>query len=152
MDHKIRKNKKAYTFYDMYKECPIDVPYDVYKRILDTMCTIITEKVLEGSDGFKMPYGLGFIQVGKYKPKKYDEKSLSVDYKASKEYNKKIYHLNEHSDGYKFRLHWSKVPQTFPDRYKYQLNLVRANKRHLAQLIFNKHDYVDINDIQLYKV
>ena len=102
------------------------------------------------SEGFKMPYGLGMIQVGKYRPKNYDSKSLSVDYKASKEYDKRIYHLNEHSDGYKFRLYWSKIPKTFPDRYRYQLNLVRANKRKLAQLIFNKQDYIDINDIQVY--
>lgn len=66
-----------------------------------------------------MPYGLGFIQVVKYRPKSLTSKSLSVDYKASKEYDKKIYHLNEHSDGYKFRLYWSKLPQTFPDRYRY---------------------------------
>lgn len=104
------------------------------------------------SEGFKMPYGLGFIQIGKYKPKQLTDKSLSVDYKASKEYGKRILHLNEHSDGYKYRLYWSKIPRTFPDRYKYQLSLVRQNKRKLAQLIFNKHDYIDINDIQLYKV
>lgn len=116
------------------------------------MCEVIIKYVLDDSRGFKMPYGLGFIQVGKYRPKKLDDKSLSVDYKASKEYNKRIFHLNEHSDGYKFRLYWSRVPQTFPDRYRYQLNLVRRNKRKLAQLIFNKHDYIDINDIQLYKV
>lgn len=152
MEHKIRKSKKAYTFSDMYRELPIEVPYELYKRVLDAMCTIITQHVLEASEGFKMPYGLGFIQIGKYKPKKLDAKSLSVDYKASKEYDKKIYHLNEHSDGYKFRLHWSKLPQTFPDRYRYQLNLVRANKRKLAQLIFNKTDYININDIQLYKM
>lgn len=96
-----------------------------------------------------MPYGLGFIQIGKYET---NLKRLSVDYKASKEYNKKIYHLNEHSNGYKFRLHWSRLPQTFPDRYRYQLSLVRQNKRLLAQLIFNKHDYININDIQLYKM
>jgi hypothetical protein len=116
------------------------------------MCNIILKHVLDGSDGFKMPFGLGYIQVGKYKPKTYTDRSLSVDYKASKEFNKRIYHLNEHSDGYKFRLHWSKVPQTFPDRYKYQLCLVRANKRRLAKLIFNKTDYININDIQVYKM
>jgi len=99
-----------------------------------------------------MPYGLGLIQVVKYRPKNFTDKSLSVDYKASKEYNKKIYHLNEHSDGYKFRLYWSKIPRTFPDRYKYQLCLVRQNKRRLAKLIFNRHDYINIDDIQLYKV
>ncbi len=108
--------------------------------------------MFERSEGFKMPYGLGFIQIIKYRPKSFSSKSLSVDYKASKEYNKKIYHLNEHSDGYKFRLYWSKLPRTIADRYKYQLCLVRQNKRKLAQLIFNKHDYINIDDIQLYKV
>ena len=141
---------KSYTFRDMYKTMDTEVPYKLYTAILHAMCQIILEHVLERSEGFKMPYGLGMIQVGKYRPKNYDSKSLSVDYKASKEYDKRIYHLNEHSDGYKFRLYWSKIPKTFPDRYRYQLNLVRANKRKLAQLIFNKQDYIDINDIQVY--
>lgn len=108
--------------------------------------------MFEGSEGFKMPYGLGFVQIGKYKPKTFNPKSLSVDYKSSKEFNKCVYHLNEHSDGYKYRLYWSKIPYTFKERYLYSLNLVRANKRRLAQLIFNRHDYLNIDDIQLYKV
>lgn len=152
MEHKIKKNKKSYTFRDMYTECPIDVPYDAYKRVLEEMSRIILETLLERSEGFKMPFGLGYIQIVKYKPKKLNDKSLSVDYKASKEYDKRIYHLNEHSNGYKYRLYWSKLPKTFPDRYIYQLCLVRTNKRKLAQLIFNRYDYIDINDIQLYKM
>ncbi len=152
MDLKIRKNKQSYTFSDMYRTLPIDVPYSTYMRILDEMCNVILDYVFNRSDGFKMPFGLGFIQVGKYRPKNLNAKSLSVDYKASKEYNKTIYHLNEHSNMYKYRLYWSRIPQTFPDRYKYQLCLVRQNKRQLAQLIFNKQDYLEINDIQLYKV
>lgn len=136
----------------MYRTMPIEVDYELYKRILDEMCRIILDAVLNSSDGFKMPYGLGFMQVGKYKPKTLSGESLSVDYKASREYDKRIYHLNEHSNGYKYRLYWSKIPRTFPDRYKYQLCFVRQNKRRLAQLIFNKQDYLDINDIQLYKV
>ena len=131
----------------MYKEMPIEVPYVAYKRILDSMCRIILKHVLDGSDGFKMPFGLGYIQVGKYKPKSYTNRSLSIDFKTSNELGKRIYHLNEHSDGYK-----SRIPQTFPDRYKYQLCLVRANKRRLAKLIFNKTDYININDIQVYKM
>ena len=146
------RSKQSTTFRDMYRTMPIEVDYSLYKRILDEMCKVILEYIFERSEGFKMPYGLGFIQVGKYRPKTMTSKSLSVDYKARKEYDKRIYHLNEHSDGYKYRLYWSKQPKTFPDRYKYQLNLVRQNKRRLAQLIFNKHDYIDINDIQLYKV
>lgn len=136
----------------MYDTIPISIDYSLYKRILDEMCNVILKHILECSEGFKMPYGLGFIQIGKYKPKTFTDKSLSVDYKASKNYDKKIYHLNEHSDGYKFRLYWSKIPRTFPARYKYQLMFVRQNKRKLAQLIFNKYDYINIDDIQLYKV
>ena len=136
----------------MYRTMPIEVDYSLYKRVLDEMCNVILEHVLMRSEGFKMPLGLGFVQVGKYKPKKLTDQSLSVDYKASKDYDKRIYHLNEHSDGYKYRLYWSKIPRTFPQRYKYSLGFVRQNKRKLAQLIFNKQDYLDINDIQLYKV
>ena len=136
----------------MYCKMPIEVDYSLYKRVLEEMCNVILEHILNASEGFKMPYGLGFIQVGKYKPKEINDKSLSVDYKSTNEYGKRIYHLNEHSDGYKYRLHWSKIPRTFPDRYKYQLSFVRANKRKLAQLIFNKYDYINIDDIQLYKV
>ena len=128
------------------------VEYSLYKRILDRMSQIIAEAVLDRSEGFKMPCGLGYIQVGKYQPKNYNSKSLSIDYKLTREYGKVIYHLNEHSNGYKYRLHWSRVPMTFADRYKYQLCLVRANKRKLAQLIFNKHDYLNINDIQICKM
>ena len=152
MAHKTMKSKQSITFRDLYRTLPIEVDYGLYKRILDEMCRIILDTVLNSSDGFKMPYGLGFIQVGKYLPKALNDKSLSVDYKASREYDKRIYHLNEHSNGYKYRLYWSKIPRTFPDRYKYQLCFVRQNKRRLAQLIFNKQDYLDINDIQLYKV
>lgn len=146
------KSKKSVTFKDMYYEMPIDVDYSLYKRVLGEMCNIILEYMFERSEGFKMPYGLGLLQIVKYKPRTFSKQSLSIDYKASKEYDKRIYHLNEHSDGYKFRLYWSKIPRTFPDRYKYQLTLVRQNKRKLAQLIFSKHDYIDVNDIQLYKV
>lgn len=152
----MRNKTDSHTYHSMYKHyktnSPYKVDYKLYKRILDRMSQIIAEAVLDRSEGFKMPCGLGYIQVGKYQPKNYNSKSLSIDYKLTREYGKIIYHLNEHSNGYKYRLHWSRIPMTFADRYKYQLCLVRANKRKLAQLIFNKHDYLNINDIQICKV
>lgn len=152
----MRNKTDSHTYHSMYKyyktNSPYKIEYSLYKRILDRMSQIIAEAVLDRSEGFKMPCGLGYIQVGKYQPKNYNSKSLSIDYKLTREYGKVIYHLNEHSNGYKYRLHWSKVPMTFADRYKYQLCLVRANKRKLAQLIFNKHDYLNINDIQICKM
>ena len=55
------KSKKSTTFRDMYRTMPVEVDYSLYKRILDEMCKVILEHVLERSEGFKMPYGLGFI-------------------------------------------------------------------------------------------
>lgn len=152
---KLRESKKGYTIADIYRafrKARKDVEYSRFKRVLDAFNKTIGEDILERSRAFKMPYGLGTICIVKYKPKTYTDKSLSVDYKTSKEEGKRIYHLNEHSNGYKYRLFWSKLPQTFPARYKYQLRLVREKKRHLAQLIFNKQDYINIDDIQIYKM
>ena len=153
---RIRKNKKSYTIADIYrdyvKKNDVELNYARYKRIIDEFNKVVKEDILERSQTFKMPYGLGVICIVKYKPKGYTDKSLSVDYKSSKEEGKRIYHLNEHSNGYKYRLYWSKVPNVFSARYKYQLCMVRENKRHLAQLIFNKQDYINIDDIQIYKM
>lgn len=151
MDHKMRKNNSI-TLRDIYNKMPNKPIYSDFKAITGCMCKVILECLEDRSDGFKMPSGLGYIRIGKYLPKTYTDKSLSVDYKASKEYGKRIYHLNEHCGGYKFRLFWSKQPYTFSDRYKYQLVFVRANKRRLAQLIFNHKDYINIDDIQVYNM
>lgn len=157
MDLKIRKNKQSYTTIDMYnyylsKNIDSKVSYVRFKRIIDEMYKIILDRIQNRSECFKMPCGLGFVMIIKYKPKSYSTKSLSVDYKQTQLQNKRIYHLNEHSNGYKYRLFWSKQPYTFADRYKYQLSFVRENKRRLAKLIFNRQDYIDINDIQIYKM
>lgn len=147
--------KKSYTIRDMFKDYhKIDenMSYFRFKRILDKFNEIIKEKILNASESFKMPCRLGLIVIVKYKPKTYTQKSLSKDYKTSKELNKTVYHLNEHSNGYKYRLYWSKNKNTFPDIYKYNLSLVRQNKRKLAQLIFNGNDYINIDDIQIYKM
>ena len=150
------RNKQSATIRDMYaqyhKDNKNDVSYNTFKTILNEFNSELKNCLLESSEGFKMPFGLCYVQIVKYKPKSYTKKSLSIDYKSSAQYGKIIYHLNEHSNGYKYRLYWSKIPQTFPDRYKYQLQLVRQNKRHLAQLIFNHKDYINVDDIQIYKM
>ena len=153
MDYKIRKNKQSYTIYDIYNNYNKRdlLNYTNFKNIIDRLCDNILFLLYKG-ESFRLPQGLGFVQIVKYKPKEYNNKSLSIDYKSSMDLNKQVYHLNEHSNGYKFRLYWSKQPFSFTNRYKYQLCFTRANKRKLAQLIFNNKDYLDINDIQLYNM
>ena len=153
MDHKIRNRKQSYTTYDIYNNYDKrdQIPYSTFRNIADKLNGSILS-VLYNGQNYKLPGSLGNVQIVKYKPKGYNKGSLSIDFNESKKLDKMIYHLNEHSDGYKYRLYWSKQPFSFTNRYKYQLSFTRANKRQLAQLIFNNKDYLDINDIQLYNV
>lgn len=153
MDHKIRNRKQSYTTYDIYNNYDKrdQIPYSTFRGIVDKLNDSILS-VLQNGQNYKLPCSLGTVQIVKYKPKGYNEHSLSIDFNESKKLDKRIYHLNEHSNGYKYRLYWSKQPFSFTNRYKYQLCFTRANKRQLAQLIFNNKDYLDINDIQLYNM
>ncbi len=49
------------------------------------------------------------LQIIKHKPKEWNGKSLRIDYHTSKIYNKVIFHLNEHSDGYVAHCYWIKL-------------------------------------------
>lgn len=144
-----RRNKQSFTitdFYTMYcaDEMPNLVPHGLYNAILSDFNTIVLDKLYSGSEELKMPYKLGSISIVKYKPKELSPRSLSVDYHATKLYGKTIYHLNNHSDGYKYRLFWSRI-HCAKQVQKYSLQLVRANKRKLASIIKNKqHDYIEL--------
>ena len=153
MDHKIRNRKQSYTTYDIYNnyDKKDQIPYSTFRNIVDKLNDSILF-VLQNGQNYKLPCSLGTVQIVKYKPKEYNIHSLSIDFNESKKLDKRIYHLNEHSNGYKYRLYLSKQPFSFTNRYKYQLCFTRANKRQLAQLIFNNKDYLDINDIQLYNM
>ena len=46
--------KNSHTFRDMYNKMPIEVDYELYKRVLDEMCKVILEHIFNRSEGFKM--------------------------------------------------------------------------------------------------
>jgi hypothetical protein len=48
-------------YWSYLQENDVEISYFDFKRILDEMCVVIGEKVLNASEGFKMPFGLGFI-------------------------------------------------------------------------------------------
>jgi len=89
MDHKIRKNKQSYTIYDIYNNYNKRdlLNYTNFKNIIDRLCDNILYLLYKG-ESFRLPQGLGFVQIVKYKPKEYNNKSLSIDYKSSMDLNK----------------------------------------------------------------
>lgn len=150
---KLKYNRKSYTIADYYvsyknyieQDTVYDIPYSTFRNIVSDYFKYIQQEVIEGSKEFKLPCQLGTLCIVKRQPKNFDSKSLRIDYHESKVQGKIVYFLNEHSDYYKFRLHWSKKESLLTNKTKYQFILTRANKRRLAQIIKNKeHDYIEI--------
>lgn len=135
-------SKKSYTiieFYESYnEEFPDTIEYKEYRTILLDFFKMMAEGLLLKSEEYKLPCGLGSVRIGKKKPKTYTGKSLAIDFKTTRELGKIVYHLNEHSDGFKYRLYWSKIGLVDRRSWWYRLNMIRYNKRWLAQLIKNK--------------
>lgn len=144
------KSHTTKDFYASYKtnidhDTVYDVDYKVYKQILIDYFKFLRDEVIENSKEIRLPCRLGYLSIIKKKPKTYTSGSLRVDYHATKQYGKVIYHLNEHSDGYKYRAYWSKKDSLLTNKTKYQFVLTRYNKRRLAQIIKNReHDFVEI--------
>lgn len=125
-------NKLYYVDQDEY----CDIVYEFYRSIMDS---IIRENV-----EFKMPYGIGELRIHKTKIKLDRLNILAVDWAHTVENGKYIYHLNEHTNGFKYFFHWSKKKKKIKNLFYYKLVLTRENKRLLAKLIkTGKYDYFE---------
>ena len=65
----------------------------------------IRNKIVEEDFVFDMPYRMGQIYIDALPP---DYENPKLNYKKTRQYRKKRYFLNEHSDGWRFRLIWRK--------------------------------------------
>lgn len=144
---------KSYTiasFYNDYldnieKDTVYDINYTKYRAIVTDYFKHLRQRLIEEGKMIKLPYRMGNVQVVKSRPKHLDKRSLRIDYQATKQENKLILLLNEHSDFFKYRYWWNKVDMMVPNKSQYQLVATRANKRRLAQIIKNKElDYQEI--------
>lgn len=145
-----RKSYCIPDFYKFYQEEVSDNPlyqvdYKTYRAIVTDYFKYFRDEVIENGKDMRLPCRLGRLSIVKAKPKTYTSKSLSIDFHATKLYGKTIFHLNEHSNGFKYRAHWDKKNIIVPNKSMYQLVLSRANKRRLAYIIKNQlRDYCEI--------
>lgn len=142
------KNKvhDAYTLKHMYEDYISDKvlysPYYIskqeYKDIIADFIRIMIDYMLYEAGTFKMPYRLGNLRIVKLLSSRGRNKRLSVDFHLTNKYGKTIYHLNEHSDGYKFMFKWDKRKAVIKHKSFYRFIPTRNNKRTLAYIIKNK--------------
>lgn len=92
--------------------------------------------------------GLGKLSLKKRKIRKFIDgkfnKRLAVDWKESKKYGKRIYHLNEHSGGYKY-LFYFEQSKVLKNRTYYTFKVARQNDRYLAKILKNPDIYGKID-------
>lgn len=145
---------KSYTgkdFYKSYVEYVEDNPlyqvdYKTFRGIINDYFRYLRDELIENGKEIKLPCRLGTLSIVKHKPKEYSGRSLRIDYAESKKYNKVIYHLNDHTGGYKYRFYWNKHNMLTKNKTMYQLIMTRDNKRYLAQILKNRvRDYIEGN-------
>lgn len=127
--------KSAYVAFK--KECPhVKITYTQYKKIVYTFNEQLGNHVLETGEFVKLPYGFGKISINKKKQTKYYEKDgktycvLGIDWKKTNELGEKIYHLNAHTDGYRYRWLW------VPDGRVYQIQIwTFSPSRHFSRTL-----------------
>ena len=137
------KNKKQnpYTFTEMYKDykesCKDNdlylVEYSIYRELCEEYYNEVAERLLQG-EFIKLQVGLGLFHVYKKKTK-LSAKKLAPDWASTVKYGKIVYHTNEHSRKYSFRLYWNKHSSLIQHLDLYSFTFCRAVKRRLAKYI-----------------
>lgn len=147
--NRIQNPYKLKDMYELYiQEVDEDSPYYVswqdYKSICNDMFKEMSRRILEEAAEIQLPFRLGSVYIVKKLPKTWTTKSLRVDFCSTMKYGKTIYHLNDHSNGFKFRFKWNKSKALVKNKSFYVFKATRGNNRELASLIKSgKMDYFE---------
>lgn len=143
---------KSYTLDDYFRSysdyIKDNILYKVSRKkfyaIVQDYFIFLSNELIDKSKEIKLPARMGTLCVIKKKPARYDNNCLRVDFNSTREENKTIFHMNEHSDGYNFRFHWAKGGMLVENKTMYELVMSRANKRRLAYMIkVERKDYIE---------
>ena len=131
--------KDSYSSYRETTKSPVSLK--VYKEVIGDLNKDIMQYLMEGGI-FTMPYRLGIIRIKKIKN---NLNNLKIDFKHYLTTGQKIYHLNDHSNGYYYRWLWDKYKAgvIIKNKGRYKFVFSRANKRALAKLIKEGNDYAE---------
>lgn len=145
--------------YKHYKESSEEpIPLKTYAKIVNDFNRFSMDLVFAGEE-IKLPARMGTLSVkGKKIPIKLDEngriKGQAPNYKATNELWEKcpdckankqlVFHLNEHTDGIRYKFFYSKERMLVENKMYYTLVFTRTNKRKLSALaIAGKEYYVE---------
>jgi len=137
--------KVDYTLLDIYKEYTKTVPekirctkeqfFNINKKLVEKAM----HKILYDSEEVKFPV-IGSFRIKKFK-QNYN-KRLYIDHKKTKELGVKVYHTNDHREGYAYKWNWRRNKGVKNILYYSFLAARYSVRRKLPQILKN-HKEID---------
>lgn len=157
-EYRSDSKENYYKFISENKISETELPFKKWKENIQTCNWMYVEYALRTGMKSMLPFGFGPIAVNKkmYKRfKEYKDKdgnikrvvNLKPNWQKSKELGKKVYHTNEHSDGYNFRWLWfyQDAKLLFSDLYVFRPGRYasRAIARYVKKDDDSRHNYLE---------
>tara|TARA_Y100000816_G_C25802193_1_gene420145 strand:+ start:172 stop:636 length:465 start_codon:yes stop_codon:yes gene_type:complete len=134
-------SNEVYKYYKDNVIPELQVDKQTFRKICDEFNKLVIDEILVNSEEVRLPYRLGTIRVKKSKMKYDDKNKLKIDWAASRKLGKRIYHLNDHTGGYKYRFYWTKG--IVKNITAYSFIPTRTNTRTLASILKDKDRQLD---------
>jgi hypothetical protein len=137
------KAKNPYVMKDFYEyyisevddpDGPYYVDYHTFRDICEEFYKALMDYIFEGGL-YILPYNVGELSINGKRVKKLTKYTMPIDWDNTNKLGKKVYHINDHSDYYKYRFTWSKINRHVKHKNDYKLVFTRDNKRRLAKII-----------------
>lgn len=154
-EQEIQMNNVRYS-YKYYKESSENpIPLKQYAKVINDFTKFTMACIFEGRE-IKLPARMGTVSIkGRKVEPKLDENgnimNQAPDYKATnklwkecpecKENKQLVFHLNEHTEGIRYKFFWSKARMLVENKMFYTMIFTRTNKRFLSKLIAEGKEY-----------
>lgn len=103
---------------------------------------------LETGEIIKFPWGLGELAISKKKTKKFmtdptgtERVNLAVDWAKTRKLGKRVYHLNHHTNGFKFKWKWFPRSARFKQHRLWVFKPSRVSSRLITHYINQKYSH-----------
>lgn len=125
----------------------VDIDYNTWCIVIYNFNYAFRDYILETGNKAKLPFGFGEFTITKYKPRK--EKTLTdgtpvvglpINWKRSKELGQIVYHMNYHTEGFKFKWFWNRETARFERHTLWNFKPSRVTSRLLNHYL-NQPDY-----------
>jgi hypothetical protein len=153
-------NTEIFAYYKRKTGNPHNLTQGKMMEIFDKYITYVRKLMIENSFKFRIPHRQGSLYFYKYKVKykltesgKLDKRNLRIDWFNTKKYwselypgktpeelklikcKPRLYHLNNHTDGQRVRMHWSRTTAVFKNKMVYSVKPLRVFTRQLAKAL-----------------